>query len=420
MIINGRIEMAKHKLYDEKVKRMADVGAGRIPDRVPICGLMETYALAYSGTLLKDAATSIKANVHGHAKIYKDIYYDCAYVPTLAHAWEVSDVLGSDVYFISGDGFTEQHKEYAPMVDEDYAALAADPIRFILDEFAPRKFTQFDGTNEEQRKAFISSLLPFMKFAGALIYGNIVFKNQDTPIVVGGAAEMPLDFLFDYLRGFRPTIGDLRRHGDEVKAATEALLDYSIDLTHMTNLMMGGMSGGLPWMLKNGVNAIVLRNDFEFTPFPWIFNPCHIPPFISPKQFEEFYWPGYKAVAEHIHAHGGHLLTVLEGEWGREKLEILTQLPDHCVTLVVENDDPKFVKDTVFNQSIMAGLPLELLRNGTRDECIDAAKQMVDELAPGGRFIFCTGNKVLLSPADAKPENIRAVNEFVHGYGLYY
>ncbi len=410
--------MAKHALYDEKVKRMTDVGAGRIPDRVPVCGLMETYALAYSGTLLKDAATSIKANVHGHAKIYKDIYYDAAYVPTLAHAWEVSDVLGSDVYFISGDGFTEQHKEYAPMVDEDYAALAADPIRFILDEFAPRKFTAFDGTNEEQRKAFISSLLPFMKFAGALIYGNIVFKNQDTPIVVGGAAEMPLDFIFDYLRGFRPTIGDLRRHKDEVKAATDALLDYSIDLTHMTNLMMGGMAGGLPWMLKNMVNAIVLRNDFEFTPFPWIFNPCHIPPFISPKQFEEFYWPGYKAVAEHIHAHGGHLLTVLEGEWA-DRLPYLAELPDHCVTLIVENDDPKYVKDTVPNQSIMAGLPLEVLRNGTRDECIDAAKKMVDELAPGGRFIFCTGNKVLLSPADAKPENIRTVNEFVHGYGLY-
>ena len=27
---------------------------------------------------------------------------------------------------------------------------------------------------------------------------------------------------------------------------------------------------------------------------------------------------------------------------------------------------------------------------------------------------------LLLSASDAKPENIRAVNEFVHGYGLYY
>lgn len=412
--------MAKSKRFQEREQRMIDVAQGRIPDRVPVCGLMETYALVYSNTKLKDAATSIKANVHGHAKIYDDIYYDCAYVPTLAHAWEVSWVLGSDVFFISEDGFTEQHKEFCPMVPDDYDDLAKEPVRWILNEFVPRKFSKLDANNEDQKKAFLSSLVPFLKFAGALVYGGYVFQKQDTPIVTGGAAEMPLDFLFDYLRGFRPTIGDLRRHGDKVKAATKALLDYSIDLSHMTNLMMGGMSGGLPWLVKNLVNAIILRNDFEFTTFPWIFNPCHIPPFISPKQFEEFYWPGYKAVAEHIHAHGGHMLTVLEGEWGREKLEILKQLPDNSVTFIVENDDPKLVKEILSNNSIMAGLPLELLRNGTREECIAAAKEMVDELAPGGRFIFCTGNKVLLSASDAKAENIRAVNEFVHGYGLYY
>ncbi len=411
--------MGNSRLYEQKVQRMVDVAQGRIPDRVPICSLIETYALAYAGIPLKEAGSSIRANVQGHAKIHQDIYYDCAYLASLAHPWELDWVLGSDMFFISDDGFTEQHKEYAPMVDEDYAALIEDPIRFILDEFAPRKFSQFDGTNEEQRRAFIASLRPFIKFAGALVYGHMVFKKMDMPIVIGGAGQMPLDFLFDYLRGFQPTIGDLRRHKDEVKAATEVLLDYSIDLTHMTNLMMGGLSGGLPWMVKNAVNSIVLRNDFEFTTFPWIFNPCHCPPFIGPKQFGEFYWPGYKAVAEHIHSHGGHLLTVLEGEWG-SKLEFFNELPDNCVTLVVENDDPKFVKDTVPHQSIMAGLPLELLRNGSRAECIDAAKKMVDELAPDGRFIFCTNNKVLLSPSDAKPENLRAVNEFVHGYGLYF
>ena len=412
--------MAKSKRFKEREQRMIDVAQGRIPDRVPICGLIETYALSYSGVPLKEAATNISKNVHAHAKIYDDIYYDCAYIASLAHAWEIGWTLGSDVFFISDDGFTEQHKEYAPMVPDAYDALAKDPIRFILNEFVPRKYSKLDATNEEQKKAFLSALVPFFKFAGAMVYGSYAFRKIDMPIVMGGAGQMPLDFLFDYLRGFKGTVGDLRRHKDKVKAATEALLPYSFDLSHMTNLMMGGFSGGVPWMVKNLVNAIILRNDFEFTTFPWIFNPCHMPPFLSPKQFEEFYWPGYKAVAEHIHAHGGHLLTVLEGEWGREKLEILRDLPDNSVTFVVENDDPKMVKEILSNNSIMAGLPLELLRNGTREECIAAAKEMIDELAPGGRFIFCTGDKVLLSASDAKPENIRAVNEFVHGYGLYY
>ena len=150
--------MATSNLYQERVQRMVDVAQGRIPDRVPICGLMETFALVYSNTPLKEAATSITANVHGHAKIYKDIYYDAAYVPTLAHAWELSWVLGSDVFFISEDGFTEQHKEYCPMVPEDYENLTKDPVRWILNEFVPRKFTKFDASNEDQQKAFLSSL----------------------------------------------------------------------------------------------------------------------------------------------------------------------------------------------------------------------------------------------------------------------
>ena len=194
--------MAKSKRFLERQQRMIDVAQGRIPDRVPICGLIETYALSYSGIPLKEAATSISKNVHAHAKIYDDIYYDCAYIASLAHAWEIGWTLGSDMFFISDDGFTEQHKEYAPMVPEDYDALAKDPIQFILNEFVPRKYSKLDATNEEQKKAFLSALIPFFKFAGAMVYGGYVFQKQDTPIVMGGAGQMPLDFLFDYLRGF--------------------------------------------------------------------------------------------------------------------------------------------------------------------------------------------------------------------------
>ena len=66
--------MAKSKRFKEREQRMIDVAQGRIPDRVPICGLMETYALVYSQTPLKEAALSMRKNVHGHAKIYNDIF----------------------------------------------------------------------------------------------------------------------------------------------------------------------------------------------------------------------------------------------------------------------------------------------------------------------------------------------------------
>lgn len=410
--------MANSKLYEQKVKRMTDVAQGRIPDRVPICAVMETYALVYSGTPLQEAATSIRKNVEGHAKIYNDIYYDASYIPTLTHAWELNWNLGTDVYFISADGFTEQHNEYAPMTPEDYPALTANPTQWIFDEFLPRKFSSYDTPNEEQKKAFLSSIKDVLGYAATNTYANYLYKKQDTPVMAGGACIMPLDFIFDYLRGFRPTVADLRRHKEDVMAAVDALADFSIDLTEISYLF-GAMSVGPVLTAKNAARKFATGKPFEYASFPWVLNPCHIPAFISPEQFRDIYFPGYKKVAEHIHSHGGHLVSIIEGEWG-SKLELFQELPDNSVTVIVENDDPLFVKKAMPNQSIMAGLPLEVLRDGTRDQCIDAAKRMVDELAPGGHFFFSTGNKVLLSAADGNPENIRAVNEFVHGYGLYY
>lgn len=412
--------MANKKLFDERLQRMTDVANGKIPDRVPICGLMETYTLGYAGTTIDACVKSITHHVQSYGKIYEDIYYDSAFVPYMTHSLELGNGLGSDVFFASDDGITMQHKEYCPMVAEDYENLIKDPVMWIIDEFLPRKFPKFDDTNEGQKKAFLGSLIPFLKFAGTMFYGGLYFnKKLDLPVVVGGSAEMPMDMLFDYLRGFRPTVNDLRRNKDQIEAAINSLLDYCMDLSRMTNLMMGSTAAGLPWMAKNAVNGVILRKDFQFTEFPWIFNPCHIPPFINPEQFERFYWPTFKAMVEYIAAHGGHVLSVLEGEWG-PNLEFLKDLPDNSCTFVVENDDPKKVKELVPNNSIMAGIPLALLRDGTKEECIEAAKKLVDDCAPGGRFIFCTGNKVLLCPNDAKAENIRAVNEFVHGYGLYY
>ena len=412
--------MANKKLYDQRKQRMIDVAQGRKPDRVPICALMETYTLAYAGTTIDACNKSIKHHVQSYGKIYEDIYYDCAFTAYMTHSLELGHGLGSDVFFASDDGISMQHKEDCPMVQADYDELIKNPIFWIFDNFLCRKFPKYDDTNENQIKAFLGSLVPFAKFAGTMFYGSWYFKNKlDMPIVVGGSAEMPMDMIFDYLRGFRPTINDMRRVPDKVEAAANALLDYCTDLTRMTNLMMGTNDGGLPWMIKNAVKAVILRKDFEFTEFPWIFNPCHIPPFISPEQFERFYWPTYKYIIEYVHSHGGHVLSVLEGEWG-PNLELLKQLPDHSTTFVVENDDPKMVLDMFPNNSVMAGLPIALLRDGTKEECIAAAKKMIDECGPSGRFIFCTGNKVLLCPSDAVAENIRAVNEFVHGYGLYY
>jgi hypothetical protein len=56
--------------------------------------------------------------------------------------------------------------------------------------------------------------------------------------------------------------------------------------------------------------------------------------------------------------------------------------------------------------------PLTLLKNGTKRQCIDKAKELLDILAPGGNYFF-TFDKGALTLNDINPENYVSVMEYV-------
>ena len=61
---------------------------------------------------------------------------------------------------------------------------------------------------------------------------------------------------------------------------------------------------------------------------------------------------------------------------------------------------------------------MTLLGRGTKEECVDKAKELLDILAPGGNFIFIL-DKWALNLSDIKQENYIAVLEYVAENGKY-
>ena len=51
------------QLYNERVQRMKDAADCKVPDRVPICSFIESYALAYAGTTIGDVESHIIKHV---------------------------------------------------------------------------------------------------------------------------------------------------------------------------------------------------------------------------------------------------------------------------------------------------------------------------------------------------------------------
>ena len=58
----------------------------------------------------------------------------------------------------------------------------------------------------------------------------------------------------------------------------------------------------------------------------------------------------------------------------------------------------------------------QVLPHGTPQEVRDEVKRRIDDLAPGGGFVFNTVHNI---QADVPPENIMAMQEAVMEYGRY-
>ncbi|MEG0378178.1 MAG: uroporphyrinogen decarboxylase family protein, partial [Eubacterium sp.] len=212
------------------------------------------------------------------------------------------------------------------------------------------------------------------------------------PVVRPSGFFHPLDMLLDFMRDFSGTMTDIKRRPQMVADACEAMLPICIE--NVENFYPKHEKGCC------------------------IFNPMHTPEFLSRKDFERVYWPSYKKIMEHFASKGYIVMCYYERKY-EHLFEYLQDLPkNHVVGLFEEDDLRKVKKQLGGTMAIAGGMPTYMLNYGKKQECLDYAKALIDDLAPGGGYIFTT-DKILHSPNDANPENLKAVNDFVNEYGVY-
>lgn len=382
------------QLYNERINRILTTTNHQEPDRVPIHGLINTWAISYGNSTIKECLENPeKALTEVYSKPYRDIYFDSTAEPILVPKnMRFYQILGNDTYFTSEDGTTLQHDEGITMDPEDYLDLINDPMNFLFGKFLKKRYPD---VTIEKIAAGIKELLRNNEISGKYI---TYFKEElGIPVFVNGASNYaypPLDLLFDNIRGFKGTLVDLRRRPQQVIDAMDALFPLSKQILNIDD------------------------NVTKAEPFPFVATMMHSPTFISHKQFLKFFAPHYEKLIYRAHEVGKKLYIFLEGSWEKH-YDWLNSLPKDFVIGLVEHGDIFEAKKKIGNNiTIAGGMPLELLKYGSKQQCIDHAKRVVEECAPGGGFIFST-DKILLSPSDVNVENLRAVNEYVHEYGVY-
>jgi hypothetical protein len=376
-------------LGEERTQLFKDLYDGKIPQRVPInVNFPIEFCIQYAGEDLAEAQWNTSTLEGIFEKVCEGFVSDI--IPTKSVRFpSYYKILGARNFIMSSSGFL-QHPEINGLEAEEYDEFIESPYNCIMEKILPRIYTELNTsstTSSTERslvmaKAFKAFYDDF-NYVAALCekltkkYGYSSIGNNN------GFVEAPFDFISDQLRGFKGITGDIRRRADKVAAACEAVT---------------------PILIKAGIPASPSKYRATFIPL-------HMAPYIRTKDFEKLYWPTFKKEIEEMAMKGQPSLLFVENDWTRY-VDYLYELPENT-RMWFEYGDPKFIKEKLGKKHILTGFyPISILKTGTKQQCIDKAKEFIDILAPGGKYMFGF-DKEVITVDSVNVENLRAVLEYV-------
>ncbi|MCD7820233.1 MAG: hypothetical protein LUH07_14495 [Lachnospiraceae bacterium] len=290
------------------------------------------------------------------------------------------------------DGVTPEHVQLPMMERNEYDELIADPKRFVFEVLLPRKYPRMYEDREYAKNALkVVTEDKFYCLAYLMGMQSKVLSEQYGITDIANFGEVfsnPVDTIFDYFRGFKGTLTDLRRQPDKVKAACDKL-----------------------WEVYNTPKLASIPAKF-----PYACHMTHIAPYLSPNQFAEIYWPYEKQWIERAAAAGTKVWIMLEGSWEKVWHHFLEVPKDSCILHIDDDDICKAKQELGHHQIIEGGLKMATVRTGNIDKIKEDLKHVIDVCAPGDGFLFCT-DKAWIAPGDVNQNLIDAYN-FVHEYSM--
>jgi uroporphyrinogen-III decarboxylase len=381
------------KSYQERLKRVSAAFRNEKPDRVPVFSLATTYVYTSQGFDPIEGYRDPEMAKKIHLDYYNNLYVDGCGGPHASNARKVEELMGGGIYEYKDDGtYQVRPKSIKKMEDHEYDELIASPHRFFIDKIWPRRFDLMAKEySPEKYEQFVAALEENGK--GGKVAGPIakaLEEEASVPCMFVGGLTNPVDLIFDYLRDFDGTMRDIKKRPEQVRDAGLAMVDWMLQLATM----------GPPH------------------PDKMLVAPMHLPTFLNPKDFEKVYWPSWKKLAEEVTNRGYRIVYLFEGKY-EHLYEFMQDLPKNKIAGVFEHDDLKKTKEKLGETlCICGGMPTSLIQNKTKQQCIDQVKEVIDTIAVDGGFIL-TSDIPMMFKNDGKLENYRAVNEFVHEYGVY-
>lgn len=384
------------KLFEERLARHQAAIALEPEDRVPLA-MNADYPLVYSGYSEQEITYDIDKLSDALIKFAQDFPEFDAIAPRYGRGGPLEDAVGLRLYKLPGRDLPPdvqfQFVEQEWMKADEYDLLIDAPVEFLMGRFLPRVFSEFEERGSTRSYiAFLKGGMAFMMMRAQMRQLATRLETEcGMPPLYAGSIRAPFDKLADRLRGLRGIMLDIHRQPEKVLAACDALLPTLVDITL--------------------AEADPLRR------YP-IFIPLHrgCTPFLSPKQFDTFYWPSLKKELLLLIEAGYTLRIFLEGDWTAH-WHHMRELPRGKVICHIDKADIFRAKVEIGDWVCLAGgVPEVLFILGTPDQIRVRVRELCERVGQGGGFLIGCNTPV---PGMTKPENFRAFVDAVLEYGRY-
>ena len=392
------------QLYAQRLARYTTAMRNGKPDCIPIRPFVAEFTAKYAGYTCQEVTQDYRTAFAAARKCAADFDWD-AVVGNMVYAWSgLTQAIGMKYYAMPGvelpvdTGFQylEPPEGEAWMHDDEYDLLIEDPTGYLFNVWLPRVSAD---VVEPGQPSTMRNNMSFLKGGMAMLDYFNGFGTQaaqlraesGTVSAISGILKAPLDIIADKLRGYRGMCMDMFRQPDKLLAACEAM---------MPHLLATAAGGADP--------------DRNVPVGLWLHRGCT--PFLSPQQFEKFFWPTLKQIIEGLWEQGIQTLLYAEGEWNGN-LKHIAELPDQSIIYHVDRGDIFEVHKAVGHKFCLSGgIPNELLAFGTPDDIRAYCKKIIDGVAGDGGYIM---DASAIMQDDTEVENLKAMTDFTREYGVY-
>jgi len=413
-----RDEQAKQR-YRERVTRYIKTIKLEEPDRVPVNLPAGYLPASYAGYSLGEVMYDYDKLADAWLRFFRDMQPDSASGPGLVYPGRVIERIGHQLHKWPGHGLPAdapmyQYVEGIYMNEDEYDDLIENPTDFWLRTFLPRTASALEGfqylapfnpvlTNplgwilsasrpevQKSLQALLDAGTEIRKWAAAVREVSREALQEGFPSMVGGMSGAPFDNLADVLRGTLGIVRDMFRQPEKIHEAMERLVPIIVK--------------GAVWGANNSLCPVVMM-------------PLHKGEkgFMSPGQFEEFYWPTLRKVLLGMVEEGLVPMPFAEGDY-EPRLESIGDLPRSAVIWYFEVMDMAKAKKIIGDTCCIAGnVPVSILVTGTAGQGTEQCKRLIEACAPGGGYILSGGAG--MNKGDAA--NLHAMVEAAREYGTY-